>query len=215
MEQFRKGERLKLGDQTVTVERLLGVGGQGAVYQVSTKGGPKALKWYLPEFLRMINQKAFYDNLARNVANKAPLDREGRPSKNYLWPEAVSEFQEGNFGYLMDLRPSRFTDAGLYLNGQKNFKDTRTALRAMKTLCKELQLLHRTGYSYQDVNNGNFFIDLEAGDILICDNDNVVPYGQQSTILGKDRYMAPEIVLGTSYPNEDTDLYSASVLLFL
>lgn len=38
-------------------------------------------------------------------------------------------------------------------------------------------MLHRHGYSYQDLNDGNFFINPESGDVLICDNDNVMPQG--------------------------------------
>lgn len=31
---------------------------------------------------------------------------------------------------------------------------------------------------------------------MICDNDNVAPYGENLGIAGKCRYMAPEVVIG-------------------
>ena len=69
--------------------------------------------------------------------------------------------------------------------------------------------------SYQDLNDGNFFIHPETGDVLICDNDNVFPEGETSGILGKARYMAPEVVTGKAMPDKYTDRYSLSVVLFL
>lgn len=50
---------------------------------------------------------------------------------------------------------------------------------------------------------------------MICDNDNVAPEGVTSGILGKARYMAPEVVTGKTMPNKYTDRYSLSVVLFL
>ena len=66
--------------------------------------------------------------------------------------------------------------------------------------------------SYQDLNDGNFFIDVSNGDILICDNDNVTPDGMKNAgnIGGKPGYMAPEIVCGKSHPNSLTDCHLAS-----
>lgn len=75
-------------------------------------------------------------------------------------------------------------------------------------------MLHRFGYSYQDLNDGNFFIDPQTGDVLICDNDNVMPQGEKSGIMGKARYMAPEIVAG-GIPDKYSDRFSLSVILFM
>lgn len=75
-------------------------------------------------------------------------------------------------------------------------------------------MLHRFGYSYQDLNDGNFFIDPNSGDVLICDNDNVMPQGEKSGIMGKARYMAPEIIAG-GVPDKYSDRFSLSVILFM
>jgi serine/threonine protein kinase len=42
-----------------------------------------------------------------------------------------------------------------------------------------------------------------------------MPQGSQSGILGKARYMAPEIVLGKNMPDKYSDRYSLAVILFL
>lgn len=57
-------------------------------------------------------------------------------------------------------------------------------------------------------------INPNNGDVLICDNDNVMPHGEKSGIMGKARYMAPEIVAG-SIPDKYSDRFSLSVILFM
>ena len=51
--------------------------------------------------------------------------------------------------------------------------------------------------------------------MLICDNDNVAPYGLNLGIAGKCRYMAPEVVLCKNLPNSDSDRFSLAVMLFM
>ena len=75
--------------------------------------------------------------------------------------------------------------------------------------------MHNSGYSYQDLNDGNFFINPKNGEVLICDNDNIAEYGKNFGIAGKCRYMAPEVVLGKALPSVHTDKFSLSVILFL
>lgn len=87
-------------------------------------------------------------------------------------------------------------------------------LSAAMKICNGFMMLHRFGYSYQDLNDGNFFIDPNSGDVLICDNDNVMPQGEKSGIMGKARYMAPEIVAG-GIPDKYSDRFSLSVILFM
>ncbi|MGM9684806.1 MAG: serine/threonine protein kinase, partial [Bacteroidaceae bacterium] len=50
--------------------------------------------------------------------------------------------------------------------------------------------------------------------VLICDNDNVFPQGETSGIMGKARYMAPEIVAG-GIPDKFSDRFSLTVILFM
>ena len=71
------------------------------------------------------------------------------------------------------------------------------------------------GYSYQDLNDGNFFVNPKTGDVLICDNDNVAPYGENLGIAGKCRYMAPEVVMGKKRPDSHTDRFSLAVVLYM
>ncbi|WP_255910775.1 serine/threonine-protein kinase [Ruminococcus sp. zg-924] len=210
MAQFEPGKVLKtnFGAQ-IKIIKNIGEGGQGYVYLVEYGGKKKALKWYKPSSLR--NPDAFYDNLKRN-ADK------GSPDKAFLWPEAVTERTEGSFGYLMDLRPEGYYELSKILGSKKyNLGSFKAATEVCIRIVSAFRILHNNGYSYQDLNDGNFFINPKNGDVLICDNDNVAPDGTTTGILGKAGYMAPEIVVGKGkvLPNKQSDRYSLAAILFL
>jgi serine/threonine protein kinase len=203
MTELTPGTKIKLtaGGQ-VSIVKELGRGGQGIVYLVDLNGESKALKWYLNA-----PNEAFYKNLQQNIINGAPSDA-------FLWPEYLTERQQGSYGYVMRLRPKNYFEFGNFLLAKKSFKSYTAMLAAAMKICHGFMMLHRFGYSYQDLNDGNFFIDPTTGDVLICDNDNVMPQGEKSGIMGKARYMAPEIVAG-GIPDKYSDRFSLTVILFM
>lgn len=192
---------LTIGEQARVI-KVLGRGGQGIVYLVDVRGHQMALKWYLNA-----PDDAFYRNLEHNISSGAPSDA-------FLWPEYLAERQQGSFGYVMKLRPQNYYEFGNFLLAKVAFKSFKAMLNAAMKICNGFMMLHRFGYSYQDLNDGNFFIDPQTGDVLICDNDNVMPQGEKSGIMGKARYMAPEIVAG-GVPGKYSDRFSLSVILFM
>lgn len=191
-----------VGGGTATIVKELGRGGQGIVYLVEVCGEKKALKWYLNA-----PDDKFYRNLEHNIASGAPSDA-------FLWPEYLTEKQQGSYGYIMKLRPQNYYEFGNFLLAKVSFKSFTAMLSAAMRICDGFMMLHRFGYSYQDLNDGNFFIAPQTGDVLICDNDNVMPQGEKSGIMGKARYMAPEIVAG-GIPDKYSDRFSLSVILFM
>ena len=194
------------GGQAV-VEKYLAEGGQGAVYVVDYKGQKKALKWYKKNALGKSPEK-FYDNIKQNIMR-------GAPSNEFLWPLDISQWVNGTFGYIMDLRPDGYYEVSAYMLRQTSFESFRTMISAALHIVSAFRILHNAGYSYQDMNDGNFFINPKNGKVLICDNDNVAPDGTETGILGKPRYMAPEIVLGKNKPNSLSDRFSMSLILYI
>lgn len=188
--------------KSATIIKELGRGGQGIVYLVEVDGEQKALKWYLNA-----PDDKFYRNLEHNIVSGAPSDA-------FLWPKDLTEKQQGSYGYIMRLRPKNYYEFGNFLLAKVSFKSFSAMLSAAMKICNGFMMLHRFGYSYQDLNDGNFFIDPSSGDVLICDNDNVMPQGEKSGIMGKTRYMAPEIVAG-GIPDKYSDRFSLSVILFM
>lgn len=203
MTELSKNSTISLvGGGTATIEKELGRGGQGIVYLVDVCGEKKALKWYINA-----PDDKFYRNLEHNINSGAPSDA-------FLWPEYLTEKQQGSYGYIMELRPQNYYEFGNFLLAKVSFKSFTAMLSAAMKICDGFMMLHRFGYSYQDLNDGNFFIDPQTGDVLICDNDNVMPQGEKSGIMGKARYMAPEIVAG-GIPDKYSDCFSLSVILFM
>ena len=205
-------DEIKLEDGSVyTIESLLGEGGQGEVYQVSNGNEKKALKLY-----KCDESEDFKYNLRNNI-------KKGSPSKSFLWPQKYIETEDGHFGYLMDLRPNNYVSFISYLNGKTLFKSLQIKLKWCTELCLSFKKLHEQGYSYQDLNDGSFFLDPNTGELLICDNDNIAADKKNLGILGKMRYMAPEIVRGDINPNTGepqmpdihSDRFSLAVILFM
>ena len=207
---FEPGKVLKtkLG-APVTIVKHLGSGGQGDVYCVEYQGVQKALKWYKQDALR--NPEAFYKNLSHNISK-------GSPDEAFLWPETITEITEGSFGYIMDLVSEGFYELRKIMASRAlNFASFRVATEACIEIVSAFKILHYNGYSYQDLNDGNFFINVQNGKVLISDCDNVAPNGTNMGVLGKPRYMAPEIVAGRGkvLPNTQSDRYSLAAILFL
>lgn len=206
---------------SATVLKVLGSGGQGIVYLVNFNGEQYALKWYDVDKIR--NPKAFRKNIENNI-------QDGAPSEKFLWPKYLTkETAAGGFGYLMDLRPEEYDSFVDILNTYKlevdkltgraiktpvQFKSLFAMVTAVINIVNAFRQLHRAGKSYQDLNDGGFFINVTTGDILVCDCDNIAPDGCNFGIGGKPGYMAPEIVRGISKPNVQTDKYSLAVVLF-
>ena len=204
MSQLKIGSAIRLSSgETAIVKKLLGDGGQGIVYLVTVNGKKKALKWY-----KKHPGGAFRKNLADNIHRSAPAG-------NFIWPEALTEERFGSFGYVMPLRPKGYMDMSEFILLRARFKDVHAQLNACLQICEAFQNLHISGLSYQDMNDGNFFINPDTGDVLICDNDNVAPDKTSMGVLGKAGYMAPEIIEGVSMPNRYTDYYSLAVCLFI
>lgn len=204
-----KGTELtSLYNAKIIIDSKLGEGGQGYVYKISYNGEPKALKIYKPESLH--NPKKFYHNLKNNISN-------GAPSPSFLWPTDMLRWNGTTFGYVMDLRPAEYVELVDLMNAKKDvrFSSFKAAVNAALEMAAAFQILHSKGYSYQDLSDGNFFVNPRTGKVLICDNDNVSEYGENTGILGTPQYMAPEIVRGEAKPSTFTDRFSLAVIIFI
>ncbi len=190
---------------TATVKKLLGEGGQGYVYLASVNGKDMALKWYKNP--PSSSPEKFYKNLRQNAES-------GAPAPMFIWPEYVTQHEQGSFGYVMKLRPNGYYEFGQFLINKQRFASFHAIFTAAIEICEAFKALHAKGLSYQDLNDGNFFIDPKTGHVMICDNDNAFPNGEKSGILGKARYMAPEVVTGQRMPDAYTDKFSLAVILF-
>lgn len=186
----------------IKVIKELGRGGQGIVYLAEFQGHQYALKWYTQNY-----PDTFFNNLKNNI-------EQGAPSKAFLWPLMLTKKKYDSFGYVMQVRPKGYHEFGDFLLAKAKFTSLSAMITAALKICEGFHFLHLKGFSYQDLNDGNFFINPQTGDVLICDNDNVTAQGQNTGIAGKARYMAPEIVAGGK-PNKYSDRFSLAIMLFM
>jgi eukaryotic-like serine/threonine-protein kinase len=204
---LRTGQSVRTGSAGLNcqIESLLGSGGQGEVYRASVDGRAVAVKWYYPHTATAA-QKTAIESLVRT----------GSPTNRFLWPlDLATSPDVTGFGYVMALREPRFKSLFDLMKGRVD-----PSFRALVTAALELSdsflQLHAKGLSYCDISWGNVFFDPKTGEILICDNDNVMIDGSDGGgVYGTPRFMAPEIVRGEAKPSTQTDLFSLSVLLFL
>ena len=217
---LNEGQKINtVGSHTVKVllakpDRLeLGEGGQGIVYKVEYDGKPMALKWFKKGAWKKPSD--VYNNLKKNIDRKSPMDSSSE--ELFLWPKDITEWVDGTFGYVMELRPKEyieFTEV-LVSEGDSGFPSFKAVVEVCIKIVSAFRLLHNAGYSYQDMNSGNFFIKPKTGQVLICDNDNVAPNGTNMGVIGTPQYMAPEIVANGETPSTHTDEFSLAVVLFL
>ncbi|MBM3143087.1 MAG: serine/threonine protein kinase [Chloroflexi bacterium] len=200
-----EGVRTDLSGVVCKVERFLGGGGQGEVYQANLEGKSVALKWYFPA-----------SATAEQLAILETLIKAGPPSEKFLWPMELASAQGvPGFGYIMPLRDPHYK--GIVDLMKRRIEPTFRALAtAGFELADSFLQLHAKGLCYRDISWNNVFFAPDTGEISICDNDNVVVDGASGGgILGTPRFMAPEIVRGEALPSTQTDLFSLAVLLFL
>lgn len=204
------GTQILLSDgSTATVKSKLGEGGQGVVYLVTLSNGTDmAFKCYLNK-----QESAYMTNLKNLMSQR-------QPSPAFLWPKFVASIEGEECGYVMDLKPASYFELGDFYsagyNGKvkANFSSFGARLQAALHICNAFRQLHIQGLSYQDINDGSFLINPTTGDVLICDIDNVCTNNQTIThIMGKSRYMAPEVMDGNT-PNTNSDRFSMAIILY-
>src|SRR5271166_2425467 len=189
---------------TCTVEKFLGGDGQGEVYEANVEGKPFALKWYFPASATAQQRKVL----------EVLVDR-GAPSDRFLWPvELVSQKDVPGFGYLMPLRPPGYNRV-VDLVKRRVEPSFRVLATVGLGLADSFLNLHAKGLCYCDISPDNVFFHPDTGDVLICDNDNVLVDGSPGgAVLGTPRFKAPEVERGEALPTSQTDLYSLAALLF-
>jgi eukaryotic-like serine/threonine-protein kinase len=197
-----RGLRMLRAGSGVTVGERLGEGGQGVVHAVTIGGAPYAVKWY---------RCAASGELRKSIA---ALVERGRPHRDFIWPiDLVVSDELSGFGYVMPRLEPRFSSFA-QLVSRSDQPPFRVVCTIGRHLVTAFEALHSAGLCYRDISFGNLWVDADAAEVAIIDNDNVGLDGGEVFVWGTLRFMAPEVVRRESAPSSLTDLHSLAVFLF-
>jgi len=194
------------------VDKFLDSGTQGAVYQVSSAGKKSALKWYSTSNDTMIK------HIRHLIEKGMPKDQNGQPDKRFVWPQDLIIAQNA-FGYTMDfiemnkyIKLHRLTHQ-LYIKEDNSIRG-KILCDICINIAEAFASLHLSGYCYKDISSNNIIFNIKTGEVLIFDVDNVVVAGEVGEILGTPKYMAPEVILGKTHPDSESDRLSLASYFF-
>lgn len=193
------------------IEKKLGEGGQGEVFLVQKNEKTYALKLYFQSNATKLQ----YRIIQHLVDSGAPA---GPCAEKFAWPIELIDFpQENRFGYLMPyLNHSKYIEMGDIESGRVPHPGYGVLIEAGKQLAECFRELHIRGLCYRDASKANFMLCPKIGNIMICDNDNIVPdKSEAGGIQGTLMYMAPEVARGDQNPSTTTDMHSLAALLFM
>ncbi|HEX6931287.1 MAG TPA: hypothetical protein VF162_04010, partial [Streptosporangiaceae bacterium] len=134
--------------------------------------------------------------------------------RDFIWPiDLVVSDELAGFGYVMPRLEPRFSSFAQLVS-----RSDQPPFRVVSTIGRHLvtafEALHSAGLCYRDISFGNLWVDPDASEVAIIDNDNVGLDGGEVFVWGTLRFMAPEVVRREAAPSSLTDLHSLAVFLF-
>src|SRR5260370_22609328 len=82
----------------------------------------------------------------------------------------------------------------------------RTVIAIGRQLVTAFEALHSAGLCYRDISFGNLWVDPDAAEVAIIDNDNVGLDSGEVCVWGTLRFMAPEVAMQQAAPSSLTYL---------
>ncbi|MCQ5140944.1 hypothetical protein [Enterocloster bolteae] len=178
----------------------------GTIAKAEYDGEPKLIKWFTKADLKKIgNQKVFYDNIRNNVLH-------GSPGSGFLWPVDITEWDEGAFGYVMDLWPKEHASLVDFMDGRERFANWSMIVNAALSLTSSIMHFNRRRYHYYNLTEQDVLINTKNGQVLLSNND-FASSGMPIKI-SKSRLMAPMCSLDHKKSDDRTDAHLLVVLLF-
>ncbi len=210
---IHEGQHFKTMSGEVQAHKKLDEGGQGSVWTATYNCSDDYLLKVIPA-----PNVAIRENAENHKKNR------GKLPKDFIWPEDIvkdDSFPGNAIAYVMAKVPGNYKELQKFLWPKGNedkpeemFASLDIQLKACATIAKAFHNLQLQGQFYQDLNEKNFLIDPNTGDVKIIDTDNVCDGRLDTGIFGTPGYIAPEVILRKTRPNRRSDLFSLAVILF-
>lgn len=203
-----------LSGRSYRLVRLLGRGGQGAVYAI--RGGKLAVKLLRggkeeEQRQQLERQLAFVRRLSLDdIPIAKPLEMLRPPDVGYVMELMVDMKPIGNLS-----TPSGHTQSIAEWYGRGG--GLRRRLRLLARCAEVLNQLHGKGLVFGDLSSNNVFVSSNAKyeELCLIDADNLRYQSSPGALSIHTRgYGAPEVVNGRSGVNSLTDAYSLATLVF-
>ncbi|QDT39546.1 serine/threonine protein kinase [Stratiformator vulcanicus] len=190
------------------LERKLGVGGMGVVYQAT----------YI-ETGRKVALKALSPGLASNEQLNKRFEREMQILKRLRHENVVQYFGGGKSGgqlyYAMELMEGGSVEDVL---AKKKRLPWEEALDITRQVAQALEYSHNQGVIHRDLKPANLFIGKEGriklGDFGIARDTGATALTAAGKTVGTYAYMAPEQIASTPPVSNKTDLYALGCVSF-
>ncbi len=197
------------------VEKLLGRGGMGAVYQAEqiSLTRPVALKILPPEFA---SDGSFAKRFEREAKSLAQLNH-----ANIVQIYDFGQTEAGHYYFVMEFVDG--TDFHYLI--QTGQLDPAGALNAVSQICDALAYAHEQGFVHRDIKPANIFLNsqgvVKVGDFglaKIMGTDTVGPSAESALTgsgqsMGTPFYSAPEQMAG-EHVDQRADIYSLGVMFY-
>lgn len=200
-------EGRKLNEETYTIKKIIGGGGQGTAYLGTTSTKPP-----VEVVLKEVIFPVHVDKSVRKQ-NLERFEQEANLLKTLSHPGIVKltdYFVEDHRGYLV-LEYIEGEDLRTVAEREKFTQEE--ALLFLKDACSALSYLHSQGFLHRDLSPDNF-IRTKDGQIKLIDFEvsRKSEAGVTATIVGKHAYISPEQFRGkTSF---QSDIYSLGATLY-
>jgi serine/threonine protein kinase len=201
-------------DKRYRVDRLLGVGGMGAVFAATHLALGKT---YALKILHEVYGRD-PDIIDRFMREARAATQTGHP--NIIDVVDIGTMEEGDLYFVMELLEG--TDLGTVIR-QSGPLAVRRAVHIARQICRAVGAAHEAGIIHRDLKSENVVLTVKGGDpdfvkVLdfgICKQIDTVSSSQTTPgmVMGSPDYMAPEQAAGAA-ADIKSDIYALGTILF-